>query len=447
MIDRLAERRYLIFFFIICACWMAIGALYPPANDDFVFLAGVRKYGGAFDFVRYWYGNWSGRIATLALHWVVFQHPFTLAVFGALNGAALAALAWVITALALGRKPAAFGRDLPLFFIVLAAVWFGLPAFGETVYWRTGADAYLWAAFLALLFLLPYAWWARQTAAHYSLPKKIAASIGMFLFGLVNGLNGEQSGMMLLLTIPYLAVVKLRQPERPRLPAWVVAGYVGLLAGYLVSALSPGNFNRYQQSGAPLTPVRFTGGSVRYGLTVLEQTPWWLFAFALLLHFDGREKRDGGWIGWAWAAFAAGVLMLFLTYFQAPRTTFLPVVMLIVLGAWLIGTDRFADWRRCRPARVLVVLLAGLLLGSSVLPLRAAWSLSRQFRARERAIAAMKSRGERDLVLEPFTTPPTRVLMSPDLTTNPADSINLGMARYYRVRSMVVKTGSALKNE
>jgi|GEM_PF-2184898 len=449
MIDRLAQRRYLILFFLLaCACWMAIGALYPPANDDFVFLADARRYGGAFDFVEYWYGHWSGRIATLALHWVVFQRPLTLAVFGALNGAAPAALAWVVTALALGRRPAAFGRDLPLFFIVLAAVWFGLPAFGETVYWRTGADAYLWAALLALLFLLPYAWWARRAAAaHYSLPGKIAAAAGMFLFGLFSGLNGEQSGMMLLLTIPYWAAVKLRGPERPRLPAWAVAGYAGLLIGYLISALAPGNFHRYQQSGAPLTPARFAGGSIRYGLTVLEQTPWWLFVFALLLHFDGREKRDGGWIGWAWSAFAAGALMLFLTYFQAPRTTFLPVVMLIVLGAWLIGTDRFAGWQERRPARALAVLLAGLLLGTSVLPLRAAWSLRREFRAREQSIAVMKSRGERDLALEPFATPPTRVLMNPDLTSDPADSINLGMARYYGVRSMVIKTGLAFHND
>jgi hypothetical protein len=441
MIDRLTQHRYLVLFFlIICVCWMAIGALYPLANDDFVFYRSVHQHGDIFSFVKEWYYGWSGRIATLALHWVVFQNPLTLALFGALNGAALAGLAWAITALALGRKPEAFGRDLPLFFIVLAAVWFGLPAFGETVYWRTGADAYLWTALLALLFLLPYGWWARQAvAAHRHMLVNGAAAVGMFIFGLFSGLNGEQSGLMLLLSVPYWVVVRLRQPDRPRLPAWAIAGYLGLLIGYVISALAPGNFNRYKQSGAPLTPVRFVGGSVRYGLTVLEQTPWWLFLFALLLHFDRKEKAERSWIGWAWSAFAAGVLMLFLTYYQAPRTTFLPVVMLIVLGASLIGSDRFADWRQRRPARAIVLLLAALLLGAGVLPLRTARQLSGEFREREQAIAIMKSHGETDLVLEPFSAKPIRVLMNPDLTPDRGHSINLGMAQYYGVRSMAGK--------
>jgi len=440
MIDRLAQRRNLVLFFlIICACWMAIGALYPLASDDFVFVRSVHQHSGFIAFINEWYYRWSGRIATMVLHWVVFQNGFTLALFGALNGAGLAALAWAVTALALGRKPAAFGRDLPLFFIVLAAVWFGLPAFGETVYWRTGADAYLWAALLALLFLLPYVWWARQTiVAHRHVLVKAAAAIGMFLFGLFNGLNGEQSGMMLLLTIPYWAIVRLRQPDRPRLPAWAIAGYLGLLAGYAVAALAPGNKARYHGS-PPLTPVRFVGGSIRYGLTVLEQTPWWLFLGALLLHFDRTEPVERSWIGWAWSAVAAGSLLLLLTYFQAPRTTFLPVVMLIVLAASLIGADRFADWRQRRPARVMVVILAVLLLGASLLPLRTAAILSREFGERERAIAVMKAEGDKDLVLPPFTAKPTRVLMSPDLTFNPTDSVNLGMTQYYGVRSMVVK--------
>ena len=439
MIDKLAQRRYLIILFlIICACWMAIGALYPLASDDFEFFHSVHQHGSAAAFINTWYHNWSGRIATLALHWVVFQNSFTLSLFGAVNGTALAGLAWAITALALGRKPAAFGRDLPLFFIVLAAVWFGLPAFGETVYWRTGADAYLIASLLALLFLLPYAWWARQAAVRRNLLHKTASAIGMFLFGLFSGMNGEQTGMMLLLAVPYWAVARLRQPDQPRLPAWAVAGYLGLLIGYLISALAPGNAARYGSS-PPLTPVRFVGGSVRYGLTLLEQFPWWLFVFALLLRLDGKDRADRRWIGWAWAAFAAALPMLLLTYFQAPRTTFLPVIMLIVLGATLIGSDRFADWPQRRPARAMVLLLAGLLIGAALLPLRTANMLRREFVGREQAIAAEKSQGVADLRLAPYTPKPVRVLMNPDQKPEAAAAGYPGMSQYYGVRSIIVQ--------
>lgn len=442
MIDKLAQRRNLIIFFlIICACWMAIGVLYPLASDDFIFYHSVQQHNGAFAFITEWYQGWSGRISTFALHWIVFRNSATLALFGALNGAALAVLAWVVTALALGRKPAVFGRDLPLFFIMLAAVWFGLPAFGETVYWRTGADAYLLSALPALLFLLPYVWWARQAAVQRHFLQKAAAMVGMFVFGLFSGMSGEQTGMMLLLTVPYWAIVRLRQPDRPRLPAWAIAGYLGLLIGYLISIRAPGNLQRYHGSPS-LTPVRLVGGSIRYGLTLLEQLPWWLFLCALLLRLDSKEKVDRSWPGWAWAAVAAGAPMLLLTFFQAPRTTFLPVIMLIVLAATLIGSDRFADWQQRRPVRVMVLLLAGLLIGTAVLPLRTAGILRREYLQRERTITVLKSHGEKHLVLDPFTPKPIRVLMNPDLTQDRGDSVNLGMSRFYGVESMVVKPPS-----
>lgn len=122
---------------------------------------------------------------------------------------------------------------------IFFALWSFAPGFSEVFFWLTGACIFLWPAFFLLGFLLPY------IKTYYSFQKKKGQnylySFGMFMFGIVAGCGNENSiGWIILALLCFL----YSERKSRSLEIWMYTGVAGLISGYLLLMLAPGNFAR-----------------------------------------------------------------------------------------------------------------------------------------------------------------------------------------------------------
>lgn len=131
----------------------------------------------------------------------------------------------------------------PLALAALALLtWLSLPHFAEVAIWKSGSTVYLWSAFLALIFLLPYNLYNKN-------PQKITklAALPMFLLGILAGWSVEN----LAVTVVFIAsLISLYQRvRRHNMPLWMPAGAFGATIGLIGIVAAPGNFVRYDEQG------------------------------------------------------------------------------------------------------------------------------------------------------------------------------------------------------
>ena len=114
----------------------------------------------------------------------IFLIPQSRALFNVCNTLVFMALGFAVYFAAYGT----FRRFRPLsLFAVYALVWLTLPGFGQSCLWLTGSVNYMWTAFAALCFLLPY----RSDSDGAS--RKWLRVIGMPFLGLPAGWSGENA--------------------------------------------------------------------------------------------------------------------------------------------------------------------------------------------------------------------------------------------------------------
>lgn len=118
-------------------------------------------------------------------------------------------------------------------------LWSCTPGFGVIFFWVTGACNYLWTNVILTGFLIPF------IQKYYDDRKSVSDNrifaVIMFLFGIVAGWTNENSVcwvLMLLLLFIYIC------KKNKILELWMTAGWAGLVTGYCLLMLAPGNMIR-----------------------------------------------------------------------------------------------------------------------------------------------------------------------------------------------------------
>lgn len=427
----------------------------PLRADDFSSLNVMRSHPGLWSYVEFWYTTWTGRATGMVALWfgLSTRIGFTVA-----NTLAFGLLAWLTLAIALARLPRADSRDISLLGLLLAAYWFTFPSISETVFWTTGATAYLWAAVLMFTSIAPYRIWhakphdALPTAQAW--PTALGTAVGLLVLGLAAGASQEQVAVTLVLGAGFLLANLVRHKALRSLPWPLWAGLIGLAAGIAVQLLSPGNAVR--SALTPADTLSLAGrleSFLQYLLAVFDTYAYavypWGIAFAAIAYLfrplatNRRPGQRSLW--WLWAGLAAATIGLFVAQpvianLAGARTTVFAVSLLLLAGlSPLAGArDDWGDERLRTLFSGLAVVLLVLTLGSAVHSASHATRLSAELREREASIERQLADGTSDVVVAPVTTQATRVLQFTDITGDPAYWTNQAAAQYYGAASMRV---------
>ena len=194
-----------------------------------------------------------------------------------LTPAVVALLVLVVFALVTGRWPRPRRlRDTTFLAVLTALGWLAVPKVGQMLLYRPYATNYLYGSCFQLLLLVPYRFHLeRPRAARHG----VALAIAMGLWGVVAGLTNEHTGpAAILLTLCALWVFRRRGERRPR--AWMLAGLVGLVAGYLLLFFAPGQNHRYADLAQKASLTQVIAG---HGITGTKHLFSGLFSQALWL--------------------------------------------------------------------------------------------------------------------------------------------------------------------
>ena len=130
-----------------------------------------------------------------------------------------------------GRK-----RKSPLLYaVIFLAMWFYIPAFGDTVLWIDGSCNYLWGAVLICAYLLPFRIYVEDPEIFKN---KMWTPI-MFVGGIIMGwCNENTSAAAIMMIVLFMILYKL---NKKKMPYWAMSGLVGSVLGFVVMIAAPAN--------------------------------------------------------------------------------------------------------------------------------------------------------------------------------------------------------------
>ncbi len=174
---------------------------------------------------------------------------------------------------------------------IFFALWAFTPGFSPVFFWLSGACNYLWSAVLLLGFLLPF------VRKYYFFKEKVANNrwfhFAMTVFGIVAGWTNENSICWVILFLLLFIYVNRKSGETE---VWMITGLAGLLVGYSLLILAPGNVSRlHAETGA--SSVWVTGGLIKTNLRMLAavfffQFLLWYFTFRSLFILQNRVTES-----------------------------------------------------------------------------------------------------------------------------------------------------------
>jgi hypothetical protein len=189
----------------------------------------------------------------------------------------------LLTAITLGRRPSFRSTDDALVFVTVTAL-FALctPQFGPMLFYRPFTGNYTFGLVLNLLWLVPYRFHAAEPRRY-----RIWWSPLLLVLGVAAGMCNEHTGPAFI-GLGALAVVwSIRRGDR--IQPWMIAGLIGLVAGYILLMLAPGHDARYgglaKQAGMLGRILdRGVGANLRIvallALYCVWSLPWVVLAFA-----------------------------------------------------------------------------------------------------------------------------------------------------------------------
>ena len=174
-------------------------------------------------------------------------------------------------------------------FWLFFALWAFTPGFTPVFLWLTGACNYLWTCVMLLGFVIPY-------IKEYYFPEERTGDSAfftgfMFFFGIVSGWTNENSAGWVILLL-FLFLLRLHKNELS-IHNWMYAGLAGLLIGYLLLVLSPGNLSRLRLiHGSGWDSVQYIKTNCSTFLKVMI-CQFFLWYFLLRFLYGALHKSSG----------------------------------------------------------------------------------------------------------------------------------------------------------
>lgn len=126
-------------------------------------------------------------------------------------------------------------------FWVLFSLWVFTPRFSPVFFWLVGACNYLWTTVLLLGFLLPYI--RKYYFFHVKFTKSKWFTYGMFVLGMISGLTNENSICWVIVSLTLFLFITYKN-DKIGIETWMITGLSGLILGYAMLILAPGNLVR-----------------------------------------------------------------------------------------------------------------------------------------------------------------------------------------------------------
>jgi hypothetical protein len=314
-----------------------------------------------YDFARQIYLNENPRLGQLLTMLIYARDPYHVIVIPLVELGVFGTL----TVLVLGRWPSLRrGGDALVAAIITATIAGCTPQIGPMLFYRPYIGNYLFGLALNLLWLVPY---RLEMAEPRS--RRLWLAPPMLVLGLAAGLSNEHTGFAFVAMGALAAIMAAR---RRGLRVWMIAGLVGLCAGYWLLLTAPGQQVRYSGLADQATIFeriadRGIVGNLRvFGFLALAMAgavP--LFALGVIERWRGgpparspalRRER------WTYAVLALGGVACTLTLLGSPkvgpRLYFASVALIAAaLAGWLAGELRSA-WSR----RAAALFAAGVLI-------------------------------------------------------------------------------------
>jgi hypothetical protein len=207
-------------------------------SDDIIYSDKVAEASGFFDLFAQEYEHYMEHIGRSIAHIIlrIFLYTGNKAVFNIAAGLAFTLLSLLVYLNVSARKK----YDLRVYLGIMMLFWLFEPTISNSVLWETGACNYLFTA----LIMFGYITFFRKKFSENS-ESGIGLCAGMFFFGLLAGwCNENTSGGVILMVIVLILAGWLSKRSLSGIRAWMVAGLIGNITGFLIMLLSPGNTSR-----------------------------------------------------------------------------------------------------------------------------------------------------------------------------------------------------------
>lgn len=132
--------------------------------------------------------------------------------------------------------------NYPLLLFIYLIIFLFAPDPASVFMWKSGSANYLWSTVLILCMTLIYKKYFDDENAIKDYSKN---TFLIFLFGLIVGCTNENSGCaIVVLQITYIILYRLKYKM---IPKWAISGLIGCIVGYIFLIAAPGNYVRADQ--------------------------------------------------------------------------------------------------------------------------------------------------------------------------------------------------------
>lgn len=321
--------------------------------------------------------------------------------------------------------------------IVTMALWLCLRIYGEVVFMLVSSCNYLFTTTIVLLFLIPY-----REAFIKDVRHGVLFAAAFLVLGILAGWSNENTGFAACLGVGIGCLYALK---KGKLRLWQISGALGLVAGYLLLMLSPGNearLNSMEDGG--FTFLGHLPAALKIlGVTLLTQLPLLLALLYCIYRLvkKGVQKRDlKNWYVLCWLFLIGAVsLLIMLASPNFPSRTTAPftVFTATVLAGAVFTARQYAV--RLLPLKAfwglnfLLVIYTTVTWGNTLDSYHQAMA---DGRARDLEIASQLAEGKQDLVVQPFHVKTSKYLFIGDVRAQKSYFANGILAKFYKVHSI-----------
>lgn len=239
------NKRKHLFIAAVIGCFITIfiyNYLTPIMSDDFSYGCVVNKADSIGDlFVQEYeqYNSWTGRsVAHIILRF--FLYSGTRSLFNVVSSLVFTGMTLLMYLNVEGRKK----YDLRVYLMGLLLVWIFGVSFAETILWETGTCNYLFTMTIILSFMTAY---KNLMSRDIKGSRMALMSVGMLLLGILAGWCNENTSGAAILYIMILWFMAYRKDKNFHfVKPWMITGIVGILFGFVMMVMAPGNYKRAQ---------------------------------------------------------------------------------------------------------------------------------------------------------------------------------------------------------
>jgi Family of unknown function (DUF6056) len=267
--------------------WVLVTSLLVPyVADDWCLIQ--PSWPAIFSHLHEIYVHWTGRLPAhfMAMGFLHSDKWF----FDFAN-----ALCFAFTVSLVGRVAVGCWWRADINLAAFALLLFGLPAFGEAVFWVTGSANYLWTTAGVLLFLMPFVDLSlgRPLQGYKPLLQSLWPLLGIF-----SGWTNENTAPAALVIAALCLAISYRR--RREVPLWLLVSGLCMAVGFVALVLAPGNFERlhaglfadFLKKSFGERLVHFAEASPKHFLS--RFWPIWLFVIAALgtLYMHNKPRKE-----------------------------------------------------------------------------------------------------------------------------------------------------------